>query len=103
MKHAELKVLNPTQVPKPHPDHTRELHRVNRAMGQLEGVRRMIAQREYCPDIIVQVRAVTAALKGLEGEIMRRHLKHCLRDASASQDEADFESKLEEIVELMKK
>ncbi|MFN3198992.1 MAG: metal-sensitive transcriptional regulator [Bradymonadia bacterium] len=86
-----------------HPDHSPELHRLNRIAGQLEGVRRMIEENRYCPEILAQVRAVHSALKGLEAQILKRHINHCLRAAIHSDDESAIAEQVDAVVDLFRK
>ncbi len=85
-----------------HPDHSKQLHRINRIIGQLEGVKRMIAERRYCPDILTQTRAISSALRSLEGSILELHLASCVKGAIES-EEGYAEEKIEELVALFKK
>ena len=57
-----------------HPSHDAEIKRLNRIAGQVEGIKRMIEEGRYCPEILSQLRAVRSAVKGIETEILRRHL-----------------------------
>jgi len=86
-----------------HPDHAAQIKRLNRLEGQLKGVRGMIEDRRYCPDILAQTRAVGAALKSLESEILASHLDNCVRTAFASGDEAVAEKQIQEITTLFRK
>lgn len=86
-----------------HPDHGKELHRINRISGQLEGVKRMIAGREYCPKIITQIGAMRAALKSLESVILERHLETCVKNAISSKDQREAKEKMTEIMELFRR
>lgn len=86
-----------------HPDHTAELNRIKRIMGQLDGIRRMIEDGRYCGDILTQVKAVHSALRGLESSVLTRHLQHCVRDAFASDDQAAADARVEEIVQLFRR
>src|SRR4051812_27871316 len=65
----------------PHPDHSDYLPRLRRAQGQLAGIERMISEQRYCVDILVQFRAVMAALRGIEVSIFETHLQHCVSSA----------------------
>ena len=38
------------------------INRLNRIEGQVRGIRRMVENNAYCPDILIQVSAITAAL-----------------------------------------
>ena len=79
----------------PHPDHTKELHRISRIAGQVEGVKKMVSRREYCPKIITQIQAVRAALKVLESTILKTHLETCVKEAFSSGSPKEKEEKLE--------
>lgn len=86
-----------------HPDHTKEIHRINRIAGQVEGVKKMISTREYCPKIITQIQAIRAALKVLESTILRKHLETCVKEAFSSGSHKEKEKKLEELLELIRR
>jgi DNA-binding FrmR family transcriptional regulator len=86
-----------------HPDHGKELHRINRISGQLEGVKRMIVRRDYCPKIITQIAAARAALKSLESVVLERHLEMCVKNAISSKDQRDANEKMAEIMELFRR
>ena len=45
-----------------HPDYSKLIPRINRAIGQLGGIKKMIEERRYCPEIIMQLRAVEFSL-----------------------------------------
>lgn len=87
---------------KEHPDHSKELNRINRISGQLEGVKRMISEREYCPKIIIQIQAVRAALKSLESVVLEKHLENCVNSAFNSKDQKETNEKLAELMELFR-
>lgn len=86
-----------------HPDHQEHIPRLRRAQGQVDAVARMIYEREYCPSILQQLRAATAALKALEASILKTHLEHCVRDAMKSKNEANTEKKINELITLFKR
>lgn len=92
-----------TESSKTHPDHTKEVHRINRISGQLEGVKRMITEREYCPKIITQIQAIKAALKSLESVVLEQHLEMCVKDAFNSKDRKEAKEKMEELMELFRR
>lgn len=76
---------------------TRDLQRLNRIAGQVEGVKKMVVERRYCPDIITQLRAVRAAIRSLEASMLEVHLHACVTAAFQSKDR---EEKVENISEL---
>lgn len=63
-----------------HPDHSRALPRLRRIIGQMSGIEKMIADRRYCLDILMQFRAVHSAMKGIEEEIFEAHLRGCMTE-----------------------
>lgn len=85
-----------------HPDHSQELARLSKIMGQLQGIERMIEQRRYCPEIIQQIRAATSALRAVEMSVLTEHLNQCVRDAALAKDPELFKRKIAEIVRFAK-
>ena len=83
-------------------DHSSELRRLSRIKGQVEGVERMIHEKRYCPEIIIQIKAIRSALRSLEANIVEGHMRHCVTTAIKSRDQIVVNEKLEEILLLMK-
>ncbi len=83
-----------------HPDHSRNLNRIRRAQGQLEGVAKMIVDRRYCPEILQQIRAAGAAVKALEASVLELHFRGCIRGAASSKNPQELDQKLEEMLKL---
>jgi DNA-binding FrmR family transcriptional regulator len=75
--------------------------RLNRIEGQVRGIARMIEQDRYCIDVLTQIAAVTAALKRVEDEILKDHVKTCVEHAIASGDAEDQRRKVAELVQLL--
>lgn len=86
----------------PHPDHSAQKARINRLRGQLDGVERMITDRRYCPDIVNQIRAVYSGLKALENKVIEAHMRMCGTQAFKSKDTDEAETKLQEVLDLLK-
>ncbi|RIL07195.1 MAG: hypothetical protein DCC75_10235 [Proteobacteria bacterium] len=86
-----------------HPDYTKEIHRLNRISGQIDGIKRMISEREYCPKIITQIQAARAALKSLESVVLEIHLASCVQGALNSKDKKEAELKTAELLELFRR
>ena len=61
------------------PAHGAQLKSLNRVIGPLEGIKDMINDRRYCPDIVMQLRAVHGAVRTIEQNILKTHLSHCLK------------------------
>ena len=84
-----------------HPDHSEFLPRLNRIKGQISGVEKMIVDNRYCVDILIQFRAVMAALRSIEVNIFETHLKHCVNSALLSKDEEEVATKIKELTDLL--
>ena len=54
------------------------LKRLNYIEGHLNGVRRMIEEDKYCPEILKQSFAVRRAIEKLEALILEGHLHTCV-------------------------
>jgi len=77
------------------------LGRVNKIVGQLQGVGRMISENRECPDILHTISAVHSALRGLEAKLLEDHVRHCVCDAAADPERLD--QRLEELIALYKR
>lgn len=86
-----------------HPHHHGELPRLNRIAGQVDGIRRMIAEERHCTDILAQIRAARAALKTVEANVLETHLQSCVRDAMNGGDQREIDAKIEELKDLFKR
>lgn len=75
------------------------LARLRRAEGQIRGIQKMIENDAYCPDILIQVSAVTSALNSFSKELLSCHLHSCVvEDIRAGHDEA-----VDELVRVLQK
>ena len=82
------------------PEEYRKLiHRLNRIEGQVRGIRAMVENGAYCPDILVQSAAVSAAMNAFNRELLANHIRTCVtEDIRVGQDEA-----VDELLDTMKK
>jgi len=78
-----------------------QLARLGRIEGQVRGVSRMVEEDRYCIDVLVQLRAVQAALRKVEQEVLQDHLKHCVTDAFAGGSARDRQAKIDELIEVL--
>lgn len=84
------------------PSHEKHLSRLNRIAGQIEGVKKMIQENRYCPDILNQLHAVRSAVRNLEIQILDKHLSHCVTEVFQQDDKSKQKEKIEEIRQLIK-
>ena len=102
VENYKIKKGNKTDHHKQAHDHGAELRRLSRIKGQVEGVERMIIDQRYCPEIVIQIKAIRSALRSLEANIIEGHMKHCVKDAIKSRDPEVVQEKINEILLLMK-
>lgn len=86
---------------KKHPEHHEQLKRLARIRGQIDGIGRMIEEKRYCVDILTQLRAVHAALRKVEEQILRDHVEHCVAGALKSSEPGDGREKLDELFDVL--
>ncbi len=56
------------------------INRLNRIEGQVRGIRKMVENDIYCPDILIQVSAVNAALNSFNKVLLANHIRTCVAD-----------------------
>lgn len=75
------------------------INRLNRIEGQIRGIKRMIENDAYCPDILVQSSAVSAAMNSFNKELLSSHIKTCVvNDIKNGNDET-----IDELLATMQK
>jgi CsoR family transcriptional regulator, copper-sensing transcriptional repressor len=65
------------------PSHDRQLPRLKRVEGQVRGLQQMIKNERDCIEVTHQVSAVIAALRRVQGDMLRDHLRKCAKAALA--------------------
>lgn len=73
--------------------------RLNRAIGQLNGVKNMIDNNRYCGDVLTQLAAAESAVHSAAEMILRDHLETCVKDRIRQGDDEI----IEEAMRLIKK
>ncbi|MDD5885642.1 MAG: metal-sensing transcriptional repressor [Erysipelotrichaceae bacterium] len=73
--------------------------RLNRIIGQLNGIQKMLNENRYCGDILVQVAAAESALQSVGYLLLKTHMETCMVDDIK---DGKVES-VEEVLSLMKK
>ncbi len=73
--------------------------RVNRIVGQMNGISKMIEEDRYCGDIIIQLSAIDKSIKSLANVMLDKHLHSCVeREVQQGNEEV-----LDEIVLMFKR
>ena len=107
MSEAEVHAPEAAGCPACHQRHTprgeeelRQLkNRLNRMVGQLNGIGRMLDENRYCGDILIQISAVEKALQSFGYTVLESHMESCVAE-EVRNGNPDI---LAETVELMKK
>jgi len=79
------------------------IRRLRRIEGQVRGLQKMVEERRYCVDVLIQIDAATAALARVQDQLLEAHLNHCVADALEGEDRGARREKVEEVVTLLKK
>lgn len=56
------------------------INRLNRIEGQIRGIKGMVENDAYCPDILIQSAAVNAAINAFNKELLANHIRTCVAD-----------------------
>ena len=83
-------------------DTTRQdvLKRFNYIEGHLAGVRRMIQDDKYCPDVLKQTYAIRRAIEKMEAMILKGHLHTCVASGIRDGREDEVIGELMELYEI---
>ena len=75
------------------------LTRLRKAEGQIRGIEKMVEENAYCPDILIQVSAVTSALNSFNKQLLAAHIRSCVaEDIREGKDES-----IDELVKVLQK
>jgi len=74
--------------------------RLRRIEGQVRGLQKMVDEKRYCADILVQIASVQEALRSVGKVLVQNHLTHCAATALRSDDAAEAKRVVDELVEL---
>ncbi len=78
------------------------INRLSRIEGQIRGLRDMVANDAYCPDILIQVSAATAALNSFSKELLSQHIHTCVADGIRQGDDTVVDELVGVLQKLMK-
>jgi len=78
------------------------LKRLKLAEGQIRGIQKMVENDAYCPDILIQVSAVTAALNSFNRSLLACHVRSCVSEEIRAGDEEAIDEFVAMLQKLMK-
>jgi len=80
--------------------HDDALRRLRTVEGHIRGIEKMLAEGQYCINIIRQIQAVQSALNKISTQILEEHLNSCLITAVRGEDVHERERVLQEIADV---
>ena len=78
------------------------VNRLSRIEGQVRGIRGMVENGAYCPDILTQSAAVSAAMNSFNRELLASHIRTCVVQDIREGDADTIDELLKLLQKLMK-
>jgi len=78
------------------------LNRLSRIEGQIRGIKGMVEKNAYCPEILIQSSAVTAAMNAFNRELLANHIRSCVAGDIRAGREETIDELLATLQKLMK-
>lgn len=80
-------------------DKNKLVTRINKLIGQMNGIKKMIENDRYCDDILIQLSAIDKSIKSLANVILDNHMHKCLIE---NIENGNYEV-INEIIDLFKR
>lgn len=80
-------------------DKNKLVTRINKLIGQMNGIKKMIEDDKYCDDILIQLSAIDKSIKSLANVILDNHMHTCLIE---NIENGNYEV-INEIIDLFKR
>lgn len=74
-------------------------NRLNRVIGQLNGIKNMLDENRYCGDILIQIAAVESAMQNIGYIILKEHMETCVTEEIKNGNDKI----IDEAIELIRK
>lgn len=71
-----------------HTETKKVIHRLSRAIGHMESIKKMVEEGRDCTEILIQIAAVKSAINNIGKLILQDHIQHCVADAIQSRETA---------------
>ena len=78
IKRNECECMRTKHTPRSEEELKNLKNRLNRVIGQLNGIGRMLDENRYCGDILTQIAAVESALQSMGYIILKEHMETCV-------------------------
>ena len=83
-------------------DFSEETKRLNRLVGQIEGIRKMLGNQRKLGDVLAQCKAVHSALRSIESRILTAHVEVALDEVVKLDKKKQRTEKISELEELFR-
>lgn len=83
-------------------DTSGETKRLNRVVGQIEGIRSMLKDQRKLADVLTQCKAVHSAIRSVEQRLVKAHLEAALDDIVKIEKKKGRAERVAELEELFK-
>jgi DNA-binding FrmR family transcriptional regulator len=80
------------------PDKEKLLNNLSRIEGQVRGLHKMVQDDRYCVDILNQIEAVRASLRGVSKKLLTNHMRGCVAHSKSDQEAT---ARLEELLTVL--
>lgn len=80
-------------------DKNKLVTRINKLIGQMNGIKKMIEDDRYCDNILIQLSAIDKSIKSLANVILDNHMHTCLIE---NIENGNYEV-INEIIDLFKR
>jgi DNA-binding FrmR family transcriptional regulator len=81
--------------------HELQLSRLNKIEGQVRGIKKMIQDKRYCMDILIQLKSTISALKKVRNNVLKGHLLGCINCGLINSNQEAAEEKIKELANLL--
>ena len=78
------------------------INRLNRAEGQIRGIRGMVEKDATCTEVMTQVAAATAALQGFTRELIATHIRSCVVEDVRKGNDEEVEELIGNLLKLIR-
>ena len=75
------------------------ISRMNRIIGQMSGIKKMIEEDRYCDEVLIQLSAIDKAIRSLSSLMLETHMHRCLIDQIQN---GDFTG-VDEVIDLFRR
>ena len=85
-----------------HQETRQVIHRLSRAIGHLDGIKKMVEDGRDCSEILIQLAAVRAAINNTGKIILKDHMEHCVASALENGDHEELDRFSEAVDRFLK-